>query len=51
MVQKKNKKTMTPNQFEIFYVLAVIVTLQSTKTTVALFLAGGDKVGYFLERQ
>ena len=49
MLQKK--KNDTNYRYEIFYAYAVIVTLQSAKTTLlALFLAGGDRARYFLDK-
>ena len=48
-----SKKRMTPTIGLKFFVWAVIVTLQSAQNHcagVAMFLAEGDKVGYFLNR-
>ena len=47
------KENDTNYQFKIFFACTIIVSLQSTKNHfvgVALFLAGGNRVGYFLDR-
>ena len=48
-----SKKKMTPTiGLKLFYACAVIVTskCQNHFADVVLFLAGGDRVGYFLDR-